>query len=165
MKTVKVQKLSYEAFKKYGTYRSFLEPEGECFGAPCAMFYRDMEQLRLGGKDVVSLSCLHLKKRPFIIDALEYHNQCCEGMLPLDADIIVQLAPPVNSTEIPFDKIEAFYVPRGTALVLNPGVWHESPYLADAEEGHIFCMLPERTYMNDAYMCYIPEEAHIEVIL
>ena len=165
MKSINVQQLSPEAFAKYGVYKNFLDPQGECFGAPCAMFFRDMAQLRLGGKDVLSLSCLHLKKRPFVIDALEYHNNTCEGMLPLDADVIVQLAPPVNSKEIPFDKIEAFYVPKGTALILNPGVWHESPYVVDKEQGHIFCMLPERTYMNDAYMTHIPSSNAISINL
>lgn len=158
MHTIQVKKLSSEAFSKYGFFTNALSPKGESIGSEPAEFFRDIVQLRLGHSNVLSVSVLELTKRPYVINAMEYHNNCCEGMMPLDGDVIVQVAPACNSKEVPLKKVEAFYVPRGTLVVLNPGVWHESPYVVDQEKGHIFCMLPERTYMNDAYLVSIPEE-------
>lgn len=163
MKTISVKPLTAEDFHKYGVYQNALKPTGESLGAPPAEFFRDLVQLRLGGASVLSVSVLELTERPYIIDAMEYHNDCCEGMMPLDTDVIVQLAPPVKGDTIPLEKVEAFYVPKGTLIVLNPGVWHESPYTVACGKRHIFCMLPERTYMKDAYLIPIPKEQWIRI--
>ena len=163
MKMITVQPLSPDGFSKYGAYQNMLEPKGESLGEAPAEFFRDLVQLRLGGSNVLSVSTLELSERPLVVDAMEYHNDCCEGMMPMDADVIVQLAPPVKGDLIPLDKVEAFLVPKGTLIVLNPGVWHESPYVIGRERGHIFCMLPERTYMKDAYLIPIPPHQRISI--
>ena len=163
MRTIPVQPLSPARFQKYGVYHNMLSPDGESLGAAPAEFFRDLVQLRLGGSNVLSVSVLELTKRPLLVDAMEYHNDCCEGMMPMDADVIVQLAPPVKGDMIPLEKVEAFFVPKGTLIVLNPGVWHESPYVTGRENGHIFCMLPERTYMKDAFLIPIPANQWITI--
>lgn len=163
MRTIPVQPLSPARFQKYGVYHNMLSPDGESLGAAPAEFFRDLVQLRLGGSNVLSVSVLELTKRPLLVDAMEYHNDCCEGMMPMDADVIVQLAPPVKGDVIPLEKVEAFFVPKGTLIVLNPGVWHESPYVTGRENGHIFCMLPERTYMKDAFLIPIPVNQWITI--
>lgn len=163
MRTIPVQPLTYEGFSKYGAYQNMLEPKGESLGAAPAEFFRDLLQLRLGGSSILSVSVLELTERPLLVDAMEYHNDCCEGMMPMDTDVIVQLAPAVKGDVIPLEKVEAFFVPKGTLIVLNPGVWHESPYVAGQKKGHIFCMLPERTYMKDAFLIPIPQDQRISI--
>lgn len=45
--------------------------------------------------------------------------------------------------------IEAFYVPKGTFVKLNPLIVHGTQYPVDKEDVHIVCMLPGRTFKND----------------
>jgi ureidoglycolate hydrolase len=164
MRQIKARALDREAFRKYGDYQSMIHPEGEHLGEAPDEFFRDMIQTKLGNTNIMSMSSLRLGTRPMVIDKLEYHNHCGEAILPLDNDIIVQLAPATQRGEIPYGKIEAFYVPMGTVVVLNPGVWHCSPFVAGADEAHIFCMLPERTYENDAVVVSIPEEKRVVIV-
>lgn len=48
-----------------------------------------------------------------------------------------------------FQSIEAFYVPKGTFVKLNPLIVHGTQYPVDKEDVHIVCMLPGRTFKND----------------
>ena len=163
MHQITCQKLSPESFRKYGTFQSIVDPNGEKLGETPSEFFRDLIQMKLGNTNILSMSSLRVKERPLIIDILEYHNICGEAILPLDADIIVQLAPATKGGEIPYEKIEAFYVPKGTVIVLNPGVWHHAPFTSEGIQAHIFCMLPERTYENDAYVLRIPDNKRIMI--
>lgn len=47
------------------------------------------------------------------------------------------------------ESIEAFYVPKGTFVKLNPLIVHGTQYPVDKEDVHIVCMLPGRTFKND----------------
>ncbi|MHB8062617.1 MAG: ureidoglycolate lyase [Ruminiclostridium sp.] len=164
MQEIKIQSLSYEKFRKFGEFQSIVQPDGEYLGKAPSEFFRDLIQLRLGNTNILSMSSLRISKRPMIVDVLEYHNHCGEAILPLDSDIIVQLAPATPNGEIPYDKIEAFYILKGTVIVLYPGVWHHSPFVSGNDQAHIFCMLPERTYENDAIVVSIPGEKIVAII-
>lgn len=163
MRQIICKELNRKEFRKYGDFQSILHPDGEKMGDKPSEFFRDMIQLKLGNTNILSVSSLRISMRPMIVDLLEYHNFCGEAIIPLDSDIIVQLAPATPKGESPYDKIEAFYVPKGTVVVLNPGVWHYSPFVIGSAEAHILCMLPERTYENDAYEVHFPESERIEI--
>ena len=47
------------------------------------------------------------------------------------------------------ESIEAFYVPKGTFVKLNPLIVHGTQYPVDKEDVHIVCILPGRTFKND----------------
>ena len=164
MHQIACQQLSLEAFRKYGDFRCITVPRGEKLGEAPSEFFRDLTQMKLGNSNILSMSSLRIKKRRMVIDILEYHNICGEAILPIDSDIIVQLAPATPGGQIPYEKVEAFYVPKGTVIVLNPGVWHYAPFVSEGE-AHIFCMLPERTYENDAHVFEIPDNKQIEIII
>ncbi len=165
MHQINCQKLTIEAFRKYGDFSDFINPDGEKLGEAPSEFFRDRMQVKLGKTNILSLSALKVLQRPLVIDLLEYHNYCGEAILPIDADIIVQLAPATAKGQVPYEKIEAFYVPKGTAITINPGIWHHAPFVINAEQAHIFCMLPERTYENDANVIDIPKQKVIEIKL
>lgn len=152
MKTISIRPLSKEAFSQYGDYASITTPASLHFGDHPVRFFRDMLQMQLGKETNVSFSCCTIDKREMIIDALEYHNYTCETILVLDADYIMPVAPAVGSEKMPAEKIEAFFVPKGTAVTCRPGVWHGAGYVSGAEELHVLCCLPERTYMNDCFV-------------
>lgn len=164
MKTVKIEKLSLEAYKPFGTYANLINPSDEKLGAPPVEFFRDQLQLDVSGDVSFSYSCCRVEKRPMIIDILEYHSSCGEVVLPLDNDILLQVAPATgNGDPLPLDKMRVFYVPKGTAITIKPGVWHWGPFTVNDEPANILINLPERTYANDCIVVNLKEEEFIEI--
>lgn len=82
-----------------------------------------------------------------IISFLEAHQYACEGLLPLDGDVIIFVG--IMDSDFRTESIEAFYVPKGTFVKLNPLIVHGTQYPVDKEDVHIVCMLPGRTFKND----------------
>jgi ureidoglycolate lyase len=165
MKKTGIRKLTAEAFARYGSYASILEPSGDKLGAPPVEFYRDMVQQNLGRATQVSYSaCVVDAKQPRIIDCVEYHDYCGEAIICLDGDYLMHVAPACGKDDLPYDSIEVFLLPRGTVVYVKPGVWHQAGFPYGCDQVHILCALPERTYVTDCVVLNIPEEHQIEVI-
>lgn len=95
-----------------------------------------------------TISVCHVKKQSEnIISFLEAHQYACEGLLPLDGDVIIFVG--IMDSDFRTESIEAFYVPKGTFVKLNPLIVHGTQYPVDKEDVHIVCMLPGRTFKND----------------
>ncbi|MBE3064911.1 MAG: ureidoglycolate lyase [Spirochaetes bacterium] len=99
-----------------------------------------------------------------MMDVSEYHDTCCEVVLPLDGDVLMHVAPAVPEKEFPFDSAEVFLVPRGTICCLRPGVWHHAPYAVGATVVNCLVALPERTYMNDCKVYQFPEDRRMKIV-
>ena len=163
MKEIVYNALSTEGFAKFGQYANMIDPKGPKMGKEPIEFYRDIAQSGLGSASVASLSVCRVLKRPFVIDVSEYHDQCCETVLPLDGDILLHVAPASPEKEFPFDQAEVFKVPRGTLVVLRPGVWHHAPLAFGSDCVNCLIMLPERTYMNDCKVYAFPENRRMKI--
>ena len=99
-----------------------------------------------------------------IINASEYHNFTGEGMMPLDNDIYFHVGPAtVPGAAPPLDDIRVFYAPKGTMIVLRPGVWHHAPFSVNADPVNALIVLPQRTYANDCQVVELPESDWIAV--
>jgi ureidoglycolate lyase len=151
MSTVTVEKLSREAFAPFGEFANMINPDAEFLGEKPIQFFRDMVMLNLGSANLAAFSVCRVEKRPPVVDATEYHNGCGEGILPLDADALIHVAPATPAGVVPADRIRVFRVPKGTFVALRPGVWHHAPFVADAnvKAVNVLIVLPERTYAND----------------
>ena len=164
MRKVKVEQLSLEAYKPFGVYANLINPTDEKLGAPPVEFFRDQLQLDVRGDVSFSYSCCRVEKREYIIDILEFHSSCGEVVLPLDNDILLQVAPATGSVDdVPLDKMRVFYVPQGTAITIKPGVWHWGPFTPNDEPANILINLPERTYANDCIVVNLEENDFIQV--
>jgi ureidoglycolate lyase len=163
MKELVYRALSIEGFSKYGQYANMINPSAPKIGAEPIEFYRDMAQSGLGAVPVASLSVCRVLKRPFVIDVSEYHNFCCETVLPLDGDVLLHVAPAGSEKEFPFDQAEVFLVPRGTLVVLRPGVWHHAPYAVGCDCVNCLIILAERTYVNDCIVCPLSEDRRVRI--
>ncbi len=163
MKEIAWKKLTAEEFERYGTCSTMLNPTGPRLGAEPIQFFRDMVQSTLGAVPVASFGVCRVVKRPFVLDVSEYHNGCCEVVLPLDGDVLMHVAPAGPSKEFPFDDAEVFLVPRGTMAVLRPGVWHHAPYAYGSDVVNCLIMLPERTYYNDCTVWEFPADRHVRI--
>jgi len=163
MKEIAWKKLSLEGFRKFGTWSCMVSPSGPHLGAEPIQFYGDMVQSTLGAVPVASFGVCRVMKRPFVIDVSEFHDTCCEIVLPLDGDVLMHVAPAGPSPEFPSDAAEVFLVPRGTLACLRPGVWHHAPYAFGSNVVNCLIVLPERTYKNDCTVFDVPLDRQIRI--
>lgn len=166
MVQIKVEKLTPETYRPFGKYANLINPTDEKLGDPPVEFFRDQLQIHVSPASLFSYSCCRVEKRPFIIDILEYHSSCGEVVLPLDNDILLQVAPASgNDQPVPVDKIKVFFVPQGTAITIKPGVWHWGPFTTNDKPANILINLPERTYANDCIVVNLSEDQMAEIVL
>jgi ureidoglycolate hydrolase len=163
MYKLKVQELTLESFQKYGSFANMLNPNTIKIGAAPVEFFRDMILLNLGQNIEASFSTCRVSKRPLIVQDLEIHTFCQEGILPLDGDVLISLAPATANGDLPWDRLEAFQVPQGTMVTLRPGVWHCGPFADQADSVNVLVTLPERAYANDCAVVAIPGSEQSEI--
>ena len=161
MRTIPVQALSQEAFSKYGVFHDTLHPTGSYFGDSVSQFYRDLVTAPFSGSNMLAVSPLHIIKRPYVVDTTEIHSHTAECLVPMDADIIIHVGEAMPTGKIPIKKMEAFFVPKGMAVTLLPGVFHYCPYVCSADEVTVLILLPQRTYANDCTVYQLSEDQQI----
>ncbi|MBO4492529.1 MAG: ureidoglycolate lyase [Lentisphaeria bacterium] len=165
MKTVSVQPLSVEKFHRYGSYAALIDPCADATGPKDApiVFFRDMVQQELFGSNP-SFSTCRMTARPLVIDVGEYHNRACEVSMPLDNDALVWVAAAgAEADRVPVERIEVFYVPKGTLLMLRPGVWHHAAFSVNRKPVNVMIVLPEREYMTDCICAQIPKTEQVRI--
>jgi ureidoglycolate lyase len=163
MKFTKVEDLTVEHFLPFGFFASLVDPHSEKIGAPPVEFYRDAVQQDLGGAGIVSFSTCRVEKRDYVITVSEYHSKTGEGILPLDNDVLIHVGPATPDSTVPLDKIKVFRVPKGTMVVLRPGVWHHAPFTVNDRPANVLIVLPERTYANDCTVVMHDEKDRIAI--
>jgi ureidoglycolate lyase len=163
MRKIRVRELERDSFDAYGSYQQLINPKTEKIGEEPIEFFRDMVQLNLGSVATASISVCRVRKRPFVINTVEYHDGSSEGILPLDGDIIIHVAPATPPDQIPLGRFEAFRVPAGTFVALHAGVWHHAPYALGGEVVNVLIVLPERAYAMDCTVSEIPEKEQIGI--
>ncbi len=170
MRTIEYRPLDQEGFSRYGRYAAMLEVDAgrrppPKLGAPPVEFFRDLLQSGLGLDTTVSFGLCRVSRRPPVIDVSEYHDAACEALLPLDGDVLVHVAPAGPGGKFPAAEAEVFLVPRGTMVVLRPGVWHHGPFIVGRQE-RVSCLvaLPERLYARDCKVDELAEEEWLRVV-
>ncbi len=164
MITIKAVPITAENFRPYGSFASMLDPVGNCFPGD-ATFYPDQVELNVQGGKPITFSPLTVRKpERMIVTQAEYHNYTGEGVLVLDDDAVIHVAPPSNRTIVP-EKTEAFIVPKGTLVKLNTGVWHLAALPLHNDLLHVMIILPERVYANDCIVCEYPADRQVEILL
>jgi ureidoglycolate lyase len=161
--TVYVEALEHSSFAAFGVYSRFNQPSGVFIGASPIRFFRDLLPLELGGKNPM-LSICRVEPRAKVIDVMEYHTMTGEGILPLDGDVLVQVAP-ATPPGLPFPAamVRVFHVPQGTMLCIRPGVWHHAPFVLGNQPVNVLIVLPERTYANDCLAHEIPTDQLLRI--
>lgn len=162
MRKLNAKPLTADAFRKYGTYSRMINPDGERLGPPPVEFYRDLVHVNLGS-GIPCASVTRVSPRPMIAEKFEYHTATAEAFMPIDGDVIIHIAPAGKAAAVPYDKIEAFSVPKGTMVMMHAGVWHAAPFACADTPVHILVFLPERTYANDCSVVLFPEEEKLEL--
>lgn len=164
MRELKIEQLTTESFSPFGSYAMMLNPETDKLGAPPIEFFRDMVQLNLGGAHLASFSVCRVEKRADKVDVSEYHSTSGEGILPLDNDVLIHVAPASTRGDVPLDQFRVFRIPRGTFVALKPGVWHHAPILIEGTEANVLIVLPERAYANDCEVVRLEDDDQLKII-
>jgi ureidoglycolate lyase len=123
-----------------------------------------MLQSGLGLDSVASFGVCRVWPRPLVIDASEYHDGACEALMPIDGDVIVHVAPASAGSSFPVDAAEAYLVPKGTMIVLRPGVWHHGPFVLGDRSVSCLVTLPERLYARDCREVALSADEKIRII-
>jgi ureidoglycolate lyase len=161
--TVEVEPLEPSSFAAFGAYKHLAQADGIFIGASPIKFYRDLLPLELGGKNPM-LSICRIEPRANVIDVMEYHTYTGEGILPLDGDVLVQVAPATPpGAPFPAEMVRVFHVPQGTMLCIRPGVWHHAPFALRNQLVNVLIVLPERTYANDCVVLKIPSDKRLVI--
>lgn len=156
--------LDTQQFWPYGYYADLLNPSGIRIGEAPIQFYRDMLQLSSADKGNISFSVCKVDPRPPLIQINEFHSYTGEGILPLDHDVVIHVA--AASPEPPgLEDFRAFRVPKGTMVVLRPGVWHHAPFATGEQAAHVLVVLPERTYANDCQSVTLEQRKWVGISL
>ena len=160
MRKIKAKPITVENFKVFGSFTDFMNPEGYSLGD----FFQDRLLMHSSGQMQLAFSPLLVRKpEKMVVDTAEYHNLTQEGVLCLDDDVVVHVAP-AGKDPVP-ELTEAFLLPKGTMVLLNTGVWHLSAIPVNKELAHVMIALPERTYYNDCIVVNYPEEQWVEIEL
>lgn len=123
---LKLQKVNKENFSSFGVYVE--GPEGiPAYSDHLFDWWNNTAEAEIGGD--VSFGFVQTKPRPEITQQIfEQHRDTSETLLPLDNDIILIVGRNQAFDGIPQkEDFQAFLVPRGTAVILNKGVWHYAP--------------------------------------
>jgi ureidoglycolate lyase len=151
---LKIKELSLEAFRPYGVFGALTPPAcAPLVGDDIIAFWPDCGGvLDLGpmASNQLALGICQVAWRELKVDVSEYHTSTGEGILPLDGDIYIHVAPPTPGDVFPTAAAEIFRVPKGTVVVLKPGAWHHAPFAtAPGATVNTLILLPQRTYAND----------------
>ncbi len=162
MRQVKATKISAANFAPYGTVCQMTEPEGYALQGEIHRFYPD----RISGTCMGSLgfSPIAVKKDDRVVKMAEYHTTTWEGIVALDGDMIIHVAPASGGTPVP-ELAEAFIVPKGSMVKLNAAIWHLCPLPVNQEVLHAMIILPECTYANDCTVVEFEEKDWFQIVL
>ena len=164
MRTAQIRELTVDAFLPYGVYANLIDPTSEKLGTPPIEFFRDMVQQGLGTVSSASFSTCRVEKREMVVDVTEHHTHTSEGILPIDNDVLIHVAPATPSEgRVPTDKISVFRIPKGTMVVIRPGVWHHAPFTVNDTPANVLIVLPERTYANDCQVFHLEETDRLRI--
>lgn len=149
-----IQQLSHAAFQDFGTFGALTPPTATpLVRGDVISFWPDCGGvLTMGpsGNNQLAIGICQAQWRPLQVDVCEYHTATGEGILPLDGDIYLHVGRPTGDDTVPVDALEIFFVPKGTIVVLKPGVWHHAPFATKpGETVNTVIMLPQRVYAND----------------
>lgn len=166
MREIKVKPLTLENFRPYGSFSQMINPTARGNGVGGMAFHADMEILELGTAHAAAFSVTRVTSAlPPVILALENHSHCGEGIMALDADMLVYFAPAGAAYPAALNELDAFVVPKGVMITIRPGVWHCMPFPLNAEVVNVLNVLPERTYANDCTMHMLKEEERVRIVL
>ncbi len=149
MKTIKVQKLTKEAFAPFG---EVLTTEGrEAGGNPASHLWYPQAVVI---DDPTSINLMRVLQHEFVLKDFEGHDHTTENLIAMDGDLIVGVA---AAGELKAENVTAFYIPCGLGISLKPSVWHAVPFAVGKDVMSV-CIFKNNTSHDDIYFDALEEE-------
>lgn len=149
MKTIKVQKLTKEAFAPFG---EVLTVEGREAGGNPASHYWYPQVVVID--DPTSINLMRVVSHDFVLKDFEAHDHTTENLIAMDGDLIVGMAP---AGDLKAENVTAFYIPCGLGISLKPSVWHAVPFAVGKDVMSV-CIFKNNTSYDDIYFDALDEE-------
>ena len=162
MREVKAVKINASDFAPYGTFCSMTEPKGYPLEGEIHKFYPDCITGTCVG--TMAFSPIEVRKDERIVRMAEYHTTTWEGIVALDDDMLIHVAPASGGTPVP-ELAKAFLVPKGCMVKINAAIWHLCPLPANNDVLHAMIVLPECTYANDCTVVEFEEKDWFKIIV
>ena len=157
--------ITNEKFLPYGSIADITNPWGYySMGEAPSVFHSDIVIVPNVDPAPAAFGSLRVDKHPHIMEYVKYNTYACEIMMPLDDDMIMYAGPASNDA-IELDKLEAFFVPKGTLVVFRAYTWYGAPYPVHNEQGAVLICLPKRTYLNNTKKCFLEKDDFVEITL
>ena len=159
MNSIKLTPLTEENFRRYGTFVDLTDDAALAARSVFpAGFFADVVPLTFGGElpPTVSVNSLRRTDNP-VIRFIEFHYHTCEGILPLDCDVVLFVGLP-DMGKLSTKYLQAFVIPKNTFVRLDPLIIHGSLFCLQ-ETGHSLCLLSGRTFANDFEAKLLGDEA------
>ena len=149
MKTIKVQKLTKEAFAPFG---EVLTTEGrEAGGNPASHLWYPQAVVI---DDPTSINLMRVLQHEYVLKDFEGHDHTTENLIAMDGDLIVGVA---AAGELKAENVTAFYIPCGLGISLKPSVWHAVPFAVGKDVMSV-CIFKNNTSHDDIYFDALEEE-------
>ncbi|HER25115.1 MAG TPA: hypothetical protein ENO17_08720 [Candidatus Atribacteria bacterium] len=159
---IKVKYPTKDNFTKFGTIvvPSFKESPAT-FSENHNYWHNVADISQLGEEGVVGFLEIKRKRREFILDKIERHQNSLEAFIPTSGVGIFCLAPATPDKKVPdIDSIEAFWIDGTASFFLTPGVWHWLPFTITPEMKFTL-LLKKPTVEKDLEIVDLPEKVKI----
>lgn len=143
---VLIQKITKEAFKKYGQVIENPVQERPTIAVETVTFWKQQLSININGETEVGV--LKVKKRDMIFNEFENHFKTPTGLICLDSDFVLAVAPP-QDTLPKTNEVEAFHVQQSQLIVLDAKCWHGECYPVDKNEITLLVIFQKDALDND----------------
>ena len=118
------------------------------------------QQAMFSIKGETEVGVLKIKKQDMVFDQLENHFKTATGIICLDVDCVIAVAPP--SDDIPnVDTLKAYTIPQGQLFVLAEKCWHPATYPIDKDEITLLIIFQKDALDNDTVFEDISESVEL----
>ena len=156
MRRIKVEKLTPEAFKEFGTVFSTVGRDHE---STPGVYDWYPGQGFVDNAESVSVNLLTVKEREFWCQKFERHEQTSENLIPITAGLVISCLP---AGPVCFERLRAFYVPVGMGVSFAPNVWHFAPHPIGCDATCVV-VFANGTSQNDMIFDELPEPVGFEL--
>ncbi|WP_076420073.1 ureidoglycolate lyase [Colwellia sp. UCD-KL20] len=153
-----IENVSKEAFQPYGQLIEMPVKDDPTIAVENVTFWKQQAMFSIKGETEVGV--LKIKKQDMVFDQLENHFKTATGIICLDGDCAIAVAPP--SDDIPnVDTLKAYTIPQGQLFVLAEKCWHSATYPIDKDEITLLIIFQKDALDNDTVFEDISESVEL----
>lgn len=147
MQTIKIEKVSKEAFKEFGQLIAFPIKEKPTVEVETVTFWKQQVMFNIDGGEV-EVGVLKVRKHDMIFDDFENHFKTATGLISLDGDFALAVSTPED--KIPNTKdIKAFEFKKNQLVLLDEKCWHGVAYPIDTDEITVLVIFKKGSLEDD----------------